>query len=110
MAALPWALRGLTDAFLVDQILDQYHDPRCTLLDLAANLHKEGLQNWIPPLLELANQYVCTAITEEECTSYYRRDARMWSAFLFLRRLDRAWQRHIRRRPYPFLLPGAIER
>ena len=27
-----------------------------------------------------------------------------------LRRLDRAWQRRVRRRVYPFLLPGRIER
>lgn len=110
VAALPWALRGVTDALLVDQILEQYHDPRCALLDLAANLHKERLQNWIPPLLFLANEHVDDAITEEECSAYYRRDARMWSALLLLRRLDRAWQRHIRRRSYPFLLPGSIER
>ncbi len=110
VAALPWAVRALADALLVDQILEQYHDRRCALLDLAANLHKERLQDWIPPLLELANQYVSDAITEEECSAYYRRDARMWSALLLLRRLDRTWQHHIRRRPYPFLLPGSIER
>lgn len=110
VAALPWALRGVTDAFLADRILDQYHNPRSTLLDLAANLHKEGLQDWIPPLLELANPHVGRPITEEECSFYYRRDARMWAVLLSLRRLDRAWQRHIRRRSYPFLLPGKIER
>jgi hypothetical protein len=27
-----------------------------------------------------------------------------------LRRADRWWQRTVRRRPYPFLLPGRIDR
>jgi hypothetical protein len=29
---------------------------------------------------------------------------------LRVRRADRWWQRHIRRRTYPFLLPGSIRR
>jgi hypothetical protein len=27
-----------------------------------------------------------------------------------MRRADRAWQRRMRHRPYPFLLPGKIDR
>jgi len=41
---------------------------------------------------------------------YYRSDARLWELMLRLRRADRWWQRRIRRRTYPFLLPGHIER
>jgi hypothetical protein len=41
---------------------------------------------------------------------YYRSDARLWGVLLRIRRLDRAWQRHVRRRSYPFLLPQRIER
>src|SRR5258707_565462 len=35
--------------------------------------------------------------------SYYRGAARTWSVLQSLRRLDRFWQRRIRRRPNPFL-------
>ena len=110
LLALPWALRGVTDLFLVDEIMKQYHDRRRALLDMAANLHKERLQQWIPELLSLANRHVEPPITVEETEIYYRRDARMWAMLLWLRRMDRAWQLHVRRRPYPFLLPGEIER
>ena len=49
-------------------------------------------------------------ISEEEVRRYYRSDARLWEALLRLRRLDRAWCRHVRRRTYPFLLPAKVER
>ncbi len=49
-------------------------------------------------------------ITSEEAERYYRDDARMWELLQRLRRADRWWQRTVRRRPYPFLLPGRIAR
>jgi hypothetical protein len=50
------------------------------------------------------------AITLDEVRRTYVADARMWLLLQRLRRLDRAWHRRIRRRTYPFLLPGRIER
>lgn len=49
-------------------------------------------------------------MTAGDVRRYYARDARMWALLLGLRRLDRWWQLNVRRRPYPFLLPGRIER
>jgi hypothetical protein len=34
----------------------------------------------------------------------------MWALLQILRRVDRSWQRGVRRRSYPFLLPGRIAR
>jgi hypothetical protein len=34
----------------------------------------------------------------------------MWEILLRLRRADRWWQRTVRRRGYPFLLPGPVDR
>ncbi len=110
LASLPWALRGVVDAFLVEQILEQYHQRRRVLLDMAANLYKERLTGWIPTLLEWINRRVSPPVTLQECRRYYRRDALMWEVLLRLRRLDERWQRKVRRRPYPFLLPGDIQR
>ena len=36
---------------------------------------------------------------------YFARDKRLWLLMQRLRRADRAWQRRVRRRAYPFLLP-----
>ena len=110
IASLPWALRSVVNRFLLSEILSHYYDPRSVLLDLAGNLHKERLTKIIPLLLEAANRSVSPEITEVEAAKYYRSDAWMWEFLLRIRRADRAWQRGVRHRRYPFLLPGRIER
>jgi hypothetical protein len=109
-ASLPWALRGLVQALLLEEILGHYHARRPALLDLAANLYKERQERWLPVVLELANRVVDPPLAVDEVRRYYRSDARMWELLQRLRRLDRAWQRWGRRRIYPFLLPARIER
>lgn len=110
IASLPWLMRGPVRRFLLEEILSHYHAPRPVLLDAVANLHKERLAHAIPALLGAANAAVIPPITGEEATKYYKRDALMWDALQRLRRGDRWWQRRVRRRRYPFLLPGTIER
>ncbi len=110
LASLPWALRGLVRRFMLGKILDKYYEPRGVILDLLGNLHKERLAHLVEPALEVVNPRLAEPITTGEVLAYYREDARMWELLQRLRRLDRAWQRRVRRRTYPFLLPGRIER
>jgi len=110
LAQLPWLLRGVVRVFLVRGILDTYQNPRGVVVDLLANLVKEGLGHLVPPFLEVANPHLDRAVMAEEVHRYYRGDARTWELLQRLRRLDRWWQRTVRRRTYPFLLPGPIER
>jgi len=110
LASVPWALRGAVRRFALGAILDKYYDVRGALLDLAGNLHKERLARLVPAFLEAANRVVEPAITAGEADRYYRDDARMWGLLQRLRHADRWWQRTVRRRPYPFLLPGRIAR
>lgn len=110
LASLPWALRGIVRAFVLRSILDHYHAPRAALVDLGANLLKERLERHLPALLACANARVTPAIEAAEVRRYYTGDARVWAALQRLRGLDRAWQRRVRRRVYPFLLPGPIAR
>lgn len=110
LASLPWALRGLVKRLAVRGILDAYYSPRGVLRDLLANLVKEGLGGHLPGLLPVAARRVDPPLGADEVRRHYARDARTWQALQRLRRLDRAWQRHVRRRPYPFLLPGPVER
>lgn len=109
LASLPWVLRGLVRRFVATDILDTYFDPRRSLIDMAANLIKERLEDRIATLLEVAAERV-DPIARDEVERYYRQDARIWSLLLAVRRLDRAWQQRVRRRPYRFLLPGPIAR
>ena len=110
LASLPWLLRRPVGRFAVPGILDRYHQPRTVVLDLAANLVKERLDVHISTVLELANDRIDPPLTESEVRADYRSDARTWAALQAVRRFDRGWQRRVRRRPYPFLLPARIDR
>ena len=110
IASLPWALRAPVRRFLLGAILATYYDPRRALLDLVGNLHKERLDAAIPLALAAVNDVVDPPITVDEVRASYARDARMWAVLQRLRRMDRGWQRHVRRRTYPFLLPPEIDR
>ena len=105
-AILRWPLRR----FVAPGILDTYRDLRKVYLDLAGNLLKERLEGWLSAFLDRLNAHLDEPLTEDEVRRHYRSDARLWAALLRIRRLDRAWRRRVRRRPYPFLLPGPIER
>jgi hypothetical protein len=110
LASLPALLRPVVRRFLLGDILDPYFAPRSAALDLLANLHREHLGQWVPLGVELANEHLGTDLDAEEVRRHYGREARMWSGLQRLRRLDRVWQRRVRRRIYPFLLPGRIHR
>lgn len=110
LASLPAPFRVVVRNFLLDSILDPYYDPRLTAQDVLSNLHKEGLPQWIPAGLALANERLATPLTTRDIDAHYHRDARLWTWLQRFRRMDREWQRRVRRRPYPFLLPGPIER
>ena len=98
-AALRPALRRIAH-----RIASPYHDPRAVLVDVASNLHKERLDPCVPMLLAAAETRVRPAVTWQEVQRYFRRDRALWLTLQRQRRLDRAWQRGVRRRPYPFLL------
>ena len=110
LASLPWALRAPVRRFMLGEILDKYYDPRGVVLDLLGNLYKERLESLLPALIERANAFVRPAIDIAEARRYYSDDARSWALLQRLRRADRWWQKRVRRRVYPFLLPGTIER
>jgi Family of unknown function (DUF6206) len=110
LASLPWLLRGGVRRFVLPEILDRYHERRTVILDLAANLTKERLESWIPTVLEAAADRLESPLTVDEVRRDYRSDARTWKLLQAVRRADRSWQRRVRRRQYPFLLPDRIDR
>jgi hypothetical protein len=104
LTVYPWALRRALVP-VAHGVMDQYHDPRTVLVDVGSNLVKERLERWLPAFLEAAERHVSPPITETEVRRYFARDKKLWLLMQRLRRADRAWQRGVRRRPYPFLLP-----
>ncbi len=110
IASVPWALRGLMRALFLHPILDKYYTIRGTLIDILGNMYKERLDALVPAFVAIASQFASPPITVDEVRKYYSGDARLWALLQALRRADRWWQRRVRRRPYPFLLPPEIER
>ena len=106
----PPPLRRPLRRFLAPGILDAYRDLRGVYFDLCGNLIKQRLQRWLPAFLEHANRHLAEPLSVADIERYYRSDRRLWSMLLRIRRLDRAWQLRVRRRPYPFLLPGRTQR
>jgi hypothetical protein len=96
--------------FVVHQVIDKYHDPRGVVLDLIANLIKEGQGPRIAPFVEIANRCLSPPLDDGEVHRYYQSDARVWTAWQAMRRCDRFVRTRLLGRPYPFLLPGRIER
>ena len=105
LASMPWVLRPPVRRFVVPGIIDRYHEPRSVARDLAANLFKEGLDDLVPVVVEEVNHRVDRPLTVEEVRRDRRSDARTWELLQAIRRVDRVWQRRVRRRTYPFLLP-----
>lgn len=111
---LAWVLRTL----FLKQVMDRYYDFRKVVLDLVANLHKEGQGALIPELIAATNVFFASEaagehlapLSEREVDDYYREDARIWSLYLSGRYLDRFVRRRLLRREYPYLLPGRIRR
>lgn len=108
--SLPWVLRDAVRLTTSKAIFDKFYSPRGVVLDFLGNLHKEGLGRLVPALVALANERLDEPLTVGQVEAYYRSDARTWQLVQQLRRIDRSWQRQVRRRPYPFLLPPAIAR
>jgi hypothetical protein len=107
--AYPAPLRPVLRRIVAPRILDGYRDLRGVFLDLTGNLLKERLEPWLAPFLGRIEGHLSPPLTSAEVHRYYRSDARLWAGLLALRRLDRRWRRLLGR-PYPFLLPGRIER
>jgi hypothetical protein len=110
LAAVPPPVRPLFRRFVVHRVIDKYHDPRGVVLDLIANLIKEGQQRRIMPFLQCANRRLSKPLDEAEVRRYYESDARVWTVWQAMRRCDRLVRRRLLGQPYPFLLPGRIER
>lgn len=110
LRSLPWAVRGLVDVLFIKDTFDKFYDLRRVVVDYLGNLIKEGFAERLPTFIEQANAVLDAPLERSEVDSYYAEDAQMWSLIQKLRQTDRWWQRKVRRRVYPFLLPENIAR
>ncbi|NOZ49128.1 MAG: hypothetical protein GXP37_03650 [Chloroflexi bacterium] len=111
---LAWLLRWL---FLKD-VVGRYYDFHAVIVDLIANFYKEQQAELIPDLVQLANDFLSrqvgeldiAPITRKEVEAYYRQDAFIWRLYQGARRLDRWLHTRLLHKPYPYILPGPVQR
>jgi hypothetical protein len=107
---LPWLVRDAARLATSKSIFDKFYSPRGVILDFLGNLHKEDLARLVPGFAASASERLARPVTARDAAAYYRADARTWEGLQRLRRADQFWQRHVRHRVYPFLLPPPIAR
>lgn len=104
LAVYPAGLQPLLRRAVAPALLAGYHDLESVLADVGGNLLREGLGQHAQTLAD-----VCTRrgvrVDVAAMRRNHRRDRRIWRTLNRLKSLDRTWQRSVRRRPYPFLLP-----
>ena len=110
LESIPAVFRGFARRFVIPGVVQTYHSTPSIVRNLAGHLTKEGLDRWIPLALELARERLGVDVTPRAARRHYRNDIRLWGLIQRVRRIDRVWQRRIRRRPYPFLLPRPVDR
>jgi hypothetical protein len=111
---LAWILR----LFFVKDVVNRYYDFHQVAVDLVANFYKEQRPDLIGDVIAEVNSFFegeaadlrIEPLTEEEVRAYYREDALIWTLYLSMRRLDRTIRTRLLRQPYPYILPGRIER
>jgi Family of unknown function (DUF6206) len=104
LAALPAAVRPIVRREMAKLIL-RWTTARGALLDLAANILKEELDEWLAPALRAINSRVSPPITEAEAQRVHHEDRRLWPLLFHLEHVNRWWQQRVRRRQFDFLLP-----
>ena len=114
----PPIMRWILKKFYLQDILDRYYDFRKVVVDLIANFFKEGRDDLIPKLVDLANEFFSAEavvpdvvpVEYEEVKKYYKEDASIWSLYLNLRKIHRFIRTKILRKYYDFILPAEIKR
>jgi hypothetical protein len=117
LRSAPSFLRWVIRLLFLDEVMNRYYDPRQVVIDVLANLYKEKRVDVITELVAEANEFLAglagsepaEPVTAAEVAGYYREDARIWRFYLGARRIDRGLHR-VLGRPYPYVLPGRIER
>lgn len=118
LRSAPSFLRWLIRWLFLEGVMTRYYDARLVTIDLIANFYKEQRPELVPLLVAAANDFYRTEgsklglapVTEKDVSAYYREDKTIWIVFLALRRFDRWLHKHILRKPYVYILPGAIKR
>ncbi len=105
LTMLPAPTRGLVKKDLTSMI-NRWREPKGVALDVVANLLREGLDQWVDPMITAFDRNLGGAGTlhRAEAQAMYDEDLKTWPRLAKLKQLERTWQTKVRRRPYDFFI------
>lgn len=105
MGMFPAPARALAARELT-KLVERWNDPRTVGLDIVANLYREGLNDWVDPMVIALNRRsdLGEPITAAEAHKLYEEDLKLWPILKKLQRAERWWQTSIRKRPYGWFI------
>ncbi|NUM54438.1 MAG: hypothetical protein HUU46_12395 [Candidatus Hydrogenedentes bacterium] len=114
----PILLRWPVRKFMAEGVVSRYYEPRTCVMDVIGNCIKEGREDLVPAMVDVANAFFAkkpaslkiNPLTVADVFRYYRQDAAIFVIFLALKRMDRLIKSGLMRQPYDYILPERIER
>lgn len=100
---------ALTRGYVIREltkVIARWNDPRVVAVDVVANLLREGLCEWIDPMLIAVNRRLDLddPITLAEAQAHYKEDQKTFPTLVRLQRVERWWQEKIRRQTYDWFI------
>lgn len=102
---LPLPVRGLAGRELT-KVIGRWINPRTVAVDVVSNLLREGLDEWVDPMIIALNRRLAPdePITLAEAQRLYDEDRRLFPMLVRLQGVERWWQKKIRRRTYQWFI------
>lgn len=110
-AMIPAPFRSLVIKDMT-KVIGRWKEPRAVAVDVVSNLHREGLEHWVDPVIAAFNRglELSDPIQAAEARAMFEADARTFPRLKRLQQMERAWQNSIRRRPYGFFVQESTYR
>ncbi len=108
-AMLPAPARSMMVKELTD-VVARWKQPRSVGVDIVANLMREGLDDWVEPMIEvLAEAAPGERIRRAEAQAVFDEDLATFPKIVKLKKLQRAFRTRVQRKPYDFFVNSTYE-
>ena len=93
------------------KLVSRWNDPRRVGIDIVANLYREGIAEWVDPMVVALNRELAPSqpITAAEAEAFYQEDVKIWPLLKRLQAAERWWQTSIRRRHYDWFIYSSFD-
>lgn len=110
LAMIPAPLRAVVRRDLT-KVSQRWRRPDGVGADIVANLYREGLDQWVDPMVTALERVVGPGETPAAAhgRALYEEDLKTWPRLMKLKRIERAWRTKVRRQPYDFFIQSTFD-